>query len=262
MANLYREIRKEIQFEKRTRPLDYVVHIHEEIELVYIKKGTGIAYCDGKKYTLSENTFFCVFPNQIHHYAEFTEGEYLLLIVKPSRLLAYNDVFTKNTPISAVWQFEGNIDNNLVYLFETAFDEFERDGYSSVIEAYFTALFGKLLRMYDIQKSQTAQDTVLSILQYCADHYKESITEDDIAKHVQVSRSCVSHIFSSRLCINFCDYINSLRLVDAWNMLHGNNYTITEISNAAGFPTIRTFNRAFLKRYGVSPSEYRKSLKK
>ena len=58
--------------------------------------------------------------------------------------------------------------------------------------------------------------------------------------------------------MNFCDYINSLRLVDAVNMLGNENASITEIAYASGFSTLRTFNRAFLKYYGVTPSEYKR----
>ena len=38
--------------------------------------------------------------------------------------------------------------------------------------------------------------------------------------------------------------------------------TVTEISEAVGFNTLRTFNRAFIKQMGMSPSEYRKKKKR
>jgi AraC-like DNA-binding protein len=60
--------------------------------------------------------------------------------------------------------------------------------------------------------------------------------------------------------MNFCDYINSLRLAEAEKILNNKSYTITEIAGMSGFSTIRTFNRAFLKKYGISPSAYRKQL--
>ena len=37
--------------------------------------------------------------------------------------------------------------------------------------------------------------------------------------------------------------------------------SITEISDASGFGTLRTFNRAFIKQMGVSPSDYKHSRK-
>ncbi|MBQ8164221.1 MAG: helix-turn-helix transcriptional regulator [Clostridia bacterium] len=259
MRNVYREIKTELQFEK-LKSIDFAAHIHEDIELVYVKKGRSIAYCDGKKYILNENSFFLAFPNQVHRYMHSLPGEYILLVIKPSLLLGYGDIFIDGQAVSAVHDFEENTDDNIIYLYETALYEYERDGLSTVIEAYLTALFGKLLKYYYVEKSQVSHDTVLQILQYCAQHYKENITINDIAEELHVSRSCVSHIFSNRIAINFCEYINSLRLADARKFLKNKNYSITEVAEMSGFSTIRTFNRAFFKQFNMSPSEYRKTL--
>ena len=124
-----------------------------------------------------------------------------------------------------------------------------------------TALFGKLLPFYPIQKTNYSQENVLKILQYCMDHYKEELTVKTVAESLHVSRSCVSHIFSDRLSMNFCDCINSLRLKEAEQLLKNRQYSVTEVAGLSGFPTIRTFNRAFLKKHGVSPSVYRKEIK-
>lgn len=258
MQKIFREIQKKIIFESRDF-LNFPAHIHDDIELVLVKKGGGTAYCDGKKYVLLKNSFFLVFPNQVHHYRECLEGEYIVLIIKPSNLYSYNSVFGEGAPSCALWHFEENDDDNIVHLIDTAMKEFLRDGYSSIIEAYLTAIFGKLLKVYKIEKGRATNDTVLQVLQYCSSHYKEDITLTSVAKKLHISRSTISHIFSLRVCMNFCDYINSLRLTDAEQMLKNKNYSITEISYLCGFSTIRTFNRAFFKRYGVSPSAFRKN---
>ena len=57
--------------------------------------------------------------------------------------------------------------------------------------------------------------------------------------------------------MKFNDYINSLRVSAASRYLSGTDKSITEISELVGFGTSRTFNRAFLKQFGKSPSEYR-----
>ncbi|MBR4086416.1 MAG: helix-turn-helix transcriptional regulator, partial [Clostridia bacterium] len=100
----------------------------------------------------------------------------------------------------------------------------------------------------------------LEILQYCARHYKEDLSVASIAEELNLSRSSVSHIFSLRIGMNFCDYLNGLRLSDAVSLLKNKSYSITEVAERSGFSTLRTFNRAFLKQYGVSPSLYRKNL--
>lgn len=258
MSEIFREIKNKLIF-KNEKELNFPAHIHDDIELVFVKKGGGTAYCDGKKYTLSENSFFLVFPNQVHHYSDCPEGEYVLIIIKPSVLRSFKGVFEEGVPSSALWHFEQNCDDNIVCLLDMAMKDYIRYGDSLIIEAYLTALFAKLLNFYNIEKTRTSPQTILQILQYCTAHYKENITVHSVAETLHISRSTVSHIFSSRLSINFCDYINSLRLIEAEQLLKNKNYSITEISYLCGFSTIRTFNRAFLKRYGISPSDFRKS---
>ncbi len=257
MSEIFREIKNKLVF-KNEKELNFPAHIHDDIELVFVKKGGGTAYCDGKKYALTENSFFLVFPNQVHHYSDCPEGEYVLIIIKPSVLRSFKGVFEDGVPSCALWHFEENCDDNIVRLLDMAMKDYIRYGDSLIIEAYLTAFFGKLLNFYNIEKTPTSPQTVLQILQYCTAHYKENITVHSVAETLHISRSTVSHIFSSRLSINFCDYINSLRLIEAEQLLKNKNYSITEISYLCGFSTIRTFNRAFLKRYGVSPSDFRK----
>ena len=253
-----REIKNSLHFKSSER-IDFPAHIHEEIELVFVKKGESSAFCNGEEYKIGDNTFFMAFPNQIHHYENSIKGKYIVLKIHPSRLLSFSNVFLEGEPISAVYRFCEGDDDNAVFLLETALYEFKRDGYNTVIDAYLTVLFGKLLKHYKIEKSKASRSTVLSILEYCSEHYRETITVAQVAEDLQISRSTVSHIFSKRLRMNFCDYINSLRLTDAEMLLGNGSYSITEVANMSGFSDIRTFNRAFLKRFGVSPSAYKKT---
>ena len=257
MESVFRETRSKIIFENRSF-LDFPAHMQEDIELVFTKKGGGNAYCDGKKYVLCENSAFIVFPNQVHHYSECNGGEYVIIIIKPSDLLGYAKVFEESLPTSALHVFS-NGDDGIFDLLNTAMQELERDGFDTVISAYLTALFGKLFKLFEFNKSKTASDTVSKILSYCASHYKENITVEQVAKSMHLSRSTVCHIFGKRLNMNFCDYINSLRLSDAVHLLNSEDHSITEISFMSGFPTVRTFNRAFQKKYGLSPTNFKKS---
>ena len=253
MEHVFRQVMAKIEFQYKSS-IDYPAHLHEDIELVYVRKGRCTAFCDGRKYILEENRFFLAFPNQVHHYTECEPGEYYVLILKPSRLLSYTEVFLEGAPVSAVCCPEDDI----VYLLEKSYEELPQDGYTKIIAAYLTAMFGKLLKHYRIDGSAIRQDTILQILEFCAGHYRENISVMDIAEHLRISRSSVSHVFSARLGIHFCDYINTLRLTDAAELLINGNYSMTQVAETCGFPTIRTFNRAFAKQYGMSPSAYKK----
>ena len=254
MEKIFREVKGQIAFRK-TAYLNYPAHVHDDIELVYVQDGGGTAWCDGKKYDLRPGTWFLTFPNQVHRYTQAELGVYYVLILKPAALLRYQGVFMEGVPQAAAHSFpEG--DDGLLTLLEMAFRECSR-----VIAAYLTALFGKLLPCFAVEKSPFPRENVQKILQFCAEHYREELTVGAVAENLGISRSCVSHIFSSRIGVNFCEYVNGLRLAEAEVLLGNRNYTATEVADLAGFSTIRTFNRAFRKKHGISPSDYRKRLK-
>lgn len=255
MEKIFREVKGQITFRKTTNP-NFPAHVHDDIELVYVRQGSGMAWCDGKKYPLTPGLCFLTFPNQVHRYTDFETGEYVLMILKPSALLRYQGVFMEGAPESAVCRIEK--DDTALWLLEVAHREFLQEGFSDVIAAYLTAFFGKLLPRYPIARSGLPNGNVQGVLQFCADHCREDLTVELVAKSLNISRSSVSHIFSDRIGVNFREYINILRLAEAEELLQNHNYTVTEVANLSGFSTIRTFNRAFLKKYGMSPKAYRK----
>jgi len=257
MQQIFRETKSRITL-RHAAVLDFPAHIHDDLELVYTGQGGGIAYCDGRKYSLQPGAFFLAFPNQVHHYENTGGGSYWVLIMKPSELMCYGQLFLKGAPENAQIPLPPERKEETVYLLKKALEEYQRDGYSEVIAAYLTALMGKLLPYYPLRQDRSSRDNVTRILQYCSGNFREELTVSSVARALELSTSCVAHIFSHRLSMGFCDYINALRLTEAEQLLQNGNYTVTEVASLSGFPTIRTFNRVFLKKHGISPSAYRK----
>ena len=58
---------------------------------------------------------------------------------------------------------------------------------------------------------------------------------------------------------NLSAYINNYRLEYAYRLLRDldNKQTIDGIAKASGFSTVRTFQRLFKERYGMTPAEFR-----
>ena len=99
------------------------------------------------------------------------------------------------------------------------------------------------------------QDTVKNILKYCMENYTEPLSLELLSKELHLNKYYISHIFQERMHISFKDFINSLRVESACNLL-GKSSSITDIAYAAGFSSVRTFNRAFLKHMHMTPSDY------
>lgn len=78
-----------------------------------------------------------------------------------------------------------------------------------------------------------------------------------LAKVVGVSPRHLSRLFRAELGISPTAYIKAIRIDIAQRLLEECSLPIKVISHTAGFGSTATLRRAFLRRIGVSPQEYR-----
>lgn len=101
-------------------------------------------------------------------------------------------------------------------------------------------------------------DKMMEIENYIFEHYSENITLQDLAKRYNYSESAMSRFFTAYFNMTFSDYYKEVRLSKAKNDLLYTELTISEIALKNGWSSLRSFQRAFLSRNHMTPSEYRK----
>ncbi|MCP4151075.1 MAG: helix-turn-helix domain-containing protein [bacterium] len=88
-----------------------------------------------------------------------------------------------------------------------------------------------------------------------------NITVGKLAKRLNVSKEHISQSINKGLYMNFNKFLNKYRIEDAKQMLKDpkkNQYVLLKIAHDVGFNSKSTFNAAFKKITGISPSEYKK----
>ncbi len=86
----------------------------------------------------------------------------------------------------------------------------------------------------------------------------------DLADALNISRHQISALLNNDLSMNFYQYVNRYRLEEVCKKLSGDNdnkYNLLDHALDAGFNSKSSFNSLFKKQYGITPSQYRKSLK-
>lgn len=96
------------------------------------------------------------------------------------------------------------------------------------------------------------------VKQYVRSHISEPITLGDIAQQADLSKAHFSRVFHRHTGMRFQDWLLCQRVEYANKLLSANDMTITQVAFAAGFGSISTFERAFKKHEGVTPSEFRR----
>ena len=90
-------------------------------------------------------------------------------------------------------------------------------------------------------------------------------TINQLSKEVGISSRELSKLLNQYLSQNFNDYINNFRIEEFKKLIKdakNSKFSILSISMDAGFRSKSTFNTAFKKFTGITPSQYYKSVNK
>ena len=94
-------------------------------------------------------------------------------------------------------------------------------------------------------------------------YLEPELTLPDIANKLHVGTHLLSKVINEMYQKNFHDFINSYRIEEFKHLAKQpkfRGYTIVSVAMEAGFNSKTSFNRAFKKIVGITPSEYLKSL--
>ncbi len=90
------------------------------------------------------------------------------------------------------------------------------------------------------------------------------ITIEQLAESINMSPRKVSQLINENYKQNFFDFINSLRIREAQQIMQkstDSKLTVLEVMYQSGFNSKSSFNTLFKKKTGQTPSEYKKHLK-
>jgi AraC-like DNA-binding protein len=112
----------------------------------------------------------------------------------------------------------------------------------------------------DIQKQQMAKNLDL-LMKKDKEYLNEKLTIDDISDKLKTNNRYLSQVINELYNKNFFTYINTFRIKEAQNLLvcqQHKKYSITGISKMVGFSSKSSFNEAFKRITGITPSEFKK----
>ena len=92
-------------------------------------------------------------------------------------------------------------------------------------------------------------------------HLNPALTIDDLSAGLAIPTWHLSQVINRTFGQNFCAFVNSHRLEEAKSRLTSpeeGRKTVLEILYDSGFNSKSTFNDAFKKQTGMTPTQYRK----
>jgi two-component system response regulator YesN len=107
-----------------------------------------------------------------------------------------------------------------------------------------------------------SKSPVAQAIEYIRSHYTETITLQQVADHVHVSKNYFSILFKQTTGQNFIDYLINLRIERAKELLMTTELKVYEVAEQSGFNDTKYFSKLFKKVTGVSPVDYREAASK
>ncbi len=244
------------------RDFGFPAHFHDSMEIICVESGEIILSSDSRRFSITAGNIAVVFPGRIHFYESGPDknNSGFILLLGPKLLGEYKKELGAVIPQCPVFPAAG-LHPDCLHAMETL-RRGTKEGFR-VQKAYAQLFLCRMLPGARLVAAPPSSENVLyPLINYMEEHFRENISLEDAASALYINKYRLSGIFSRILGINFNDYLNSLRINLAMQLIDTSENSMTEIAFEVGFLNVRTFNRAFKKNTGITPSEYKKARRK
>lgn len=241
-------------------------HWHRSIEIFAVFEGSLTFYINEEMYPLREGEFMLVNSNEIHSVDSPVPN---MTVVVQIPLKAFEAYYTGEQFIRFTHDSKRQDERvmNVISDIYHAYTE-KKCGYDLKVQSLFYELLYLMVTKY--RETEVSQDMVKKnrkltrlsmITSYVKEHYTEELSLERLAGIFGYSPAYLSRMFQKYAGINYKSYLQSIRVEHAYQELANSERTISEIALENGFPNSKALTKAFVKKYAVLPSEYRKSQK-
>ena len=129
-------------------------------------------------------------------------------------------------------------------------------------EYYAKTLFDCIVfKLYENRLDRKGQSLsyASAAIAYIQTHFKQRLTLDIVAGALGLSEAYFSDLFKKEVGVNFKEYLDEIRFSYTKKLLRYTNISVKEIYSRSGFGDYANFSRRFKQRYGITPTEFRKS---
>ena len=244
--------------------------IRDHFLLHFVKGGTGIVQAHNMEYQVDAGTIFAIYPHQITYYESSKENPWEYYWIgfngkwaqelmsrigfKSEQTIAVKirepeKVFEKLEEIHRLVRQEGDIDNNLI----------------AMVGQIMVLLHGVSAMPQDSTQVERREmpgglgrEYTRILLSIIATAYSEHISVQELANRLNLNRTYMSELFKQDTGKSIRDYLKDYRMGRAELLLMEPGRSINSVALSCGYEDALYFSRAFRKKHGVSPREWRK----
>ena len=232
--------------------------VHPMAELVYVDQGNLHSVADGQELLLTQGNMVLYAPEQWHmQYADPGQAPRIVSIGFWAKGVSWEKL--ANRCLQPDRESRGLLHRIL---------RSQERGDADSIFSLLTLLLLRLQR--DGEKNPTensaagvsSENAMIGKAQrYIQEHVTEKLTVPVVAKNVGISPSYLTALFQKHLEFSPAEYIRRIKLQQSKQLIREGQMNFTQIAEALQYSTVHHFSRQFKQMFGLTPTEYAKSVR-
>ncbi len=230
---------------------------HPMAELLYVDKGSLHSVADGQELLLQQGDLVLYAPDQWHmQYAESDQAPQMVTIGFWARGVRWDALCNR--------RFQP--DKEITTLVRQILRE-QQQGNDDSIFSLLTLLLLHLQKSEakeatGIQPLVSGENTIIrNAQQFVQEHVTEKLTVPVVAESIGVSASYLTALFHKHLQLSPGEYVRRIKLQQSKQLIREGQMNFTQISESLQYSTVHHFSRQFKQMFGMTPTEYAKSVR-
>lgn len=245
-------------------------HRQTVFEITYIVSGKGTVTTDGRTFAVEDNSVFINTPGQSHMICadRGTPLHYCYL--------GFNFIGSYNADLGLERFFrswngsQAFTDKRLLTLFWRALEETGARGecWRTVLGAYAEQIVMQAYRsgeerlgLRPVAVDSRAGDAAFAVREYIERYFRDTDDIRELAGRLGYSYTHLAHVFKEKTGVTIGEYILSKKMEEAKWYLRIGRLSVSQIALRFGYRSVQSFSNSFKKAVGVSPQEYRATLR-
>ncbi|MFT8342020.1 MAG: AraC family transcriptional regulator [Clostridium beijerinckii] len=252
------------------------MHWHPFIEILLSLYDNNEVTINFTKHVLKTNDLVIIYPGDLHSLDHASENAFILAQFPLDLLMImseFNSYFSVFSQYHCIKYDPSNINaDRIIFLIKKLPELYYSDTLFNEVRIYSLLLefFAKLGQYcVNAKKEEFSDDAntgykstklITEACLYISQNCTKPLTLDDISHHIGVSKFHFSHLFKKYTNMTFIDFLTTERIKKTEFLISNPEAHIIDIAFDSGFSSLSSFNRAFKKIKGISPSEFRERM--
>ena len=235
---------------------------HSMLELTYVDQGSLHSVADGVDMLLQQGQMVLYAPEQWHmQYADIEVAPRYVTLSFHATGVQLQDLYNR---VLHPGQQARRLLQSLLQEQERT-DAYTADMLIHTLEILLISLLRQSDKPSDKLQSphcvNAENEIIRQAQQFVSLHVRQKLSVPIVARAVDVSASYLTALFHKHLQLSPGEYIRRIKLQESKQLIREGNMNFTEIAEALQYSTVHHFSRQFKEKFGITPTEYARSVR-